>query len=124
MEMEIIVPIVIVFIICLQIVFFIKNLVLMNEYKNIFKCDTPWELERDFETDYVTGIKGKGNKVFESIKESINKYLRSHTGSVIDFHLLIDIVILWKMILIPKLLHLYIVAWLVQWQVLFWDWFH
>ena len=92
MEMEIIVPIVIVFIICLQIVFFIKNLVRMNEYKNIFKCDTPWELERDFETDYVTGIKGKGNKVFESIKESINKYLRSHTGSVIDFHLLKDAV--------------------------------
>ena len=92
MEMEIIVPIVIVFIICLQIVFFIKNLVRMNEYKNIFKCDTPWELERDFETDYVTGIKGKGNKVFESIKESINKYLGSHTGSVIDFHLLKDAV--------------------------------
>ena len=39
MEMGIIVPIVIVFIICLQIVFFIKNLVRMNEYKNIFKCD-------------------------------------------------------------------------------------
>ena len=92
MEMGIIVPIVIVFIICLQIVFFIKNLVRMIEYKNIFKCDTPWELERDFETDYVTGIKGKGNKVFESIKESINKYLGSHTGSVIDFHLLKDAV--------------------------------
>lgn len=62
----------------------------MNEYKNIFKCDTPWELERDYETDYVTGIRGKGNSVFESIKESINKYLGSHTGSVIDFHLLKD----------------------------------
>lgn len=92
MEMEIIVPIVIVFIICLQIVFFIKNHMRMNEYKNIFKCDTPWELERDYETDYVTGIRGKGNKVFESIKESINKYLGSHTGSVIDFHLLKDAV--------------------------------
>ena len=92
MEMGIIVPIVIVFIICLQIVFFIKNHMRMNEYKNIFKCDTPWELERDYETDYVTGIRGKGNKVFESIKESINKYLGSHTGSVIDFHLLKDAV--------------------------------
>ena len=90
--MDIIVPIVIAFIICLQIVFFIKNFVRMNEYKSIFKCDTPWELERDLETDYVTGIKGKGNKVFESIKESINKYLGSHTGSVIDFHLLKDAV--------------------------------
>lgn len=90
--MDIIVPIVIAFIICMQIVFFIKNLLRMNEYKNIFKCDTPWELERDYETDYVTGIRGKGNIVFESIKESINKYLGSHTGSVIDFHLLKDAV--------------------------------
>ena len=40
----------------------------MNEFSNIFQCDTPWELERDFESDYVTGIKGKGNEVFESIK--------------------------------------------------------
>lgn len=90
--MNIIVPIVIVIIICAQIIFFIKNLKRMNEYSNIFTCDTPWELERDYETDYVTGIRGKGNKVFESIKESINKYLGSHTGSVIDFHLLKDAV--------------------------------
>ena len=88
--MDIIVPLVIAAIICIQIMFFIKNLIRMNEYSNIFKCETPWELERDFETDYVTGIKGKGNKVFESIKESINKYLGSHSGSVIDFHLLKD----------------------------------
>ena len=88
--MDIIVPIVIAVIICIQFIFFIKNLIRMNEYSNIFKCETPWELDRDFETDYVTGIKGKGNKVFESIKESINKYLGSHTGSVIDFHLLKD----------------------------------
>lgn len=90
--MDIIVPIVIAVIICVQIIFFIKNLIRMNEYSNIFKCYTPWELERDYETDYVTGIRGKGNKVFESIKESINKYLGSHTGSVIDFHLLKDAV--------------------------------
>ena len=90
--MDIIVPIVIAIIICIQIVFFIKNINRMNEFSNIFKCDTPWELERDFESDYVTGIKGKGNEVFESIKESINKYLGSHTGSVIDFHLLKDAV--------------------------------
>ena len=88
--MDIIVPIVIAVIICIQFIFFIKNLIRMNEYSNIFKCETPWELERDFETDYVTGIRGKGNNVFESIKESINKYLGSHTGSVIDFHLLKD----------------------------------
>lgn len=88
--MNIIVPLVIAVIICIQIMFFIKNLIRMNEYSNIFKCEIPWELERDFETDYVTGIKGKGNKVFESIKESINKYLGSHTGAVIDFHLLKD----------------------------------
>ena len=86
--MDIIVPIVIAVIICIQFIFFIKNLIRMNEYSNIFKCETPWELERDFETDYVTGIRGKGNNVFESIKESINQYLGSHTGSVIDFHLL------------------------------------
>ena len=88
--MNIIVPLVIAVIICIQIMFFIKNLIRMNEYSNIFKCEIPWELERDFVTDYVTGIKGKGNKVFESIKESINKYLGSHTGAVIDFHLLKD----------------------------------
>ena len=90
--MDIIVPIVIAIIICIQIVFFIKNINRMNEFSNIFQCDTPWELERDFESDYVTGIKGKGNEVFESIKKSINKYLGSHTGSVIDFHLLKDAV--------------------------------
>lgn len=90
--MDKIVPIVIVLIICVQIVLFIKNLMRMNEYKNIFKCDTPWELERDYDTDYVIGIRGMGNSVFESIKESINKYLGSHSGSVIDFHLLKDAV--------------------------------
>ncbi len=90
--MDRIVPVVIVLIICVQIVLFIKNLIRMNEYKNIFKCDTPWELERDYDTDYVVGIRGMGNSVFESIKESINKYLGSHSGSVIDFHLLKDAV--------------------------------
>lgn len=88
--MDIIVPIVIAVIIGAQIIFFIKNLVRMNEFSNIFTCDIPWELERDFDSNYVTGIRGKGNNVFESIKESINKYLGSHTGSVIDFHLLKD----------------------------------
>lgn len=90
--MDILVPIVILIIICTQIIFFIKNIVRMNEYKDIFNCKTPWELDRDFDTDFVTGIKGQGNNVFESIKKSINKYLGSHTGAVIDFNLLKDAV--------------------------------
>ena len=82
--MDIIVPIVIAIIICIQFVFFIKNINRMNEFSNIFQCDTPWELERDFESDYVTGIKGKGNEVFESIKKSINKYLGTTGNTIVN----------------------------------------
>lgn len=90
--MDIIVPIIIVCIICIQIVFFIKNLNRMHEYRDIFKCKTLWEIEKDIDTEFVIGIKGKGNDVFESIKVSINKYLENNSGSVIDFHLLKDTV--------------------------------
>lgn len=68
----------------------------MREYKEIFKgCS--WGITYNPETHFVSGIyghrnNGRGNKVFESIKDSINKYLESNSGSVIDFSLLKDAV--------------------------------
>lgn len=90
--MSAIVPIIVIAIIALQIYFFRKNRVRMQEYRDIFEEDTSWGIEHDPETGFVSGIKGRGNGTFDSIKESINKYLRSNAGSVIDFHLLKDAV--------------------------------
>ena len=62
----------------------------MNEFKNIFKENKSWILSYDSETNFVNGISGKGNKVFDAIVHSINKYLGSSSGSVIDYGVLKD----------------------------------
>lgn len=90
--MSFIVPIIVFFIVCLQVYFFIMNVYRMKEYKEIFEHESSWEIEHSSETGFVSGISGDGNNVFESIKESISKYLGSNSGSVIDFHLLKDAV--------------------------------
>ena len=87
-----IVLIIVFVIIALQIYFFIKNVLRMQEYKKIFKDEKSWKVDHDSETKFVKGIKGKGNKVFVSIKDSINKYLGNNSGSVIEFSLLKDAV--------------------------------
>lgn len=87
---EIFVVIIVLVIIVLQGYFFYKNLRRMREYKDIFSKPDSWEITHDAETDFVSGIDGEGNDVFVSIKNSMNKYLGSATGSVIDFSLLKD----------------------------------
>lgn len=62
----------------------------MQEYKNIFAKSESWTLTKDPVTNFVNGIVGNGNGVFDSIKDSINQYLRNSVGSVIDFQLLKD----------------------------------
>lgn len=64
----------------------------MKEYVDIFSREKTWSIEHNSETGFVSGIGGIGNEVFESIKESINKYLKNNSGSVIDFSLLKDAV--------------------------------
>lgn len=88
-----IVPVIIITIVCIQVFFFVKNLLRMREFSGIFanKFNT-WRLRRDSETNMVDGIYGDGNKIFKSIINSINKYLGNNTGSVIDFGLLKDAV--------------------------------
>lgn len=90
--MSVIVPIIVIFIIIAQICFFIKNIERMNEYSRIFEEDESWGINHNIETGFVSGIRGQGNDVFESIKDSINKYLSNNSGSVIDFQLLKDAV--------------------------------
>ena len=90
--MSLIVPIIVTTIIVLQIFFFMKNVLRMRDYKKIFTEDNSWGISHNPETNFVSGIYGRGNKVFESIKDSINKYLENNSGSVIDFSLLKDAV--------------------------------
>lgn len=90
--MSLIVLIIVAFIIALQIFFFVKNVLRMIEYKQIFAEESSWGIAHNSETKFVSGIYGRGNKIFESIKESINKYLENNSGSVIDFTLLKDAV--------------------------------
>lgn len=90
--MDIAVPIIIVCIVAVQGFFFWKNLQRMKEFKDIFSGVDSWVIRRDSESGFVNAIGGEGNSTFQSIRESINKYLRSHTGSVIDFGLLKDAV--------------------------------
>lgn len=87
-----IVPIIVLAIIALQIYFFIRNVLRMREYKQIFSEEKSWGIAHNTETNFVSGIYGKGNGVFTSIKDSINKYLGNNSGSVIDFSLLKDAV--------------------------------
>ncbi len=90
--MSVIVPIIVIIIILAQIYFFTKNIKRMNEYKRIFEKEESWGINHNIETGFVSGIRGEGNAVFESIKDSINKYLGNNSGSVIDFQLLKDAV--------------------------------
>ena len=90
--MSLLVPFIVVVIIALQIFFFVKNVLRMREYKQIFSEESSWGIAHNPETKFVSGIYGRGNKVFESIKDSINKYLENNSGSVIDFSLLKDAV--------------------------------
>ena len=64
----------------------------MKQFGKIFASDTSWRLRRNTETTLVDGVYGVGNFIFESIKNSINKYLGNNSGSVIDFGLLKDAV--------------------------------
>ena len=84
------VAIIILSVILVQIVFFAQNRARMNEFKNIFNDNKSWTLSYDSETNFVNGISGKGNKVFDAIVHSINKYLGSSSGSVIDYGVLKD----------------------------------
>lgn len=90
--MHIIVPIIIVVIICVQIFFFRKNLLRMKDFSKIFIAESSWGLRRNHETGFVNGVYGIGNSIFDSIKDSINKYLGHNSGSVIEFNLLKDAV--------------------------------
>ena len=87
-----IVPIIVGVIILFQIFFFVKNVLRMKEYKQIFEDESSWAIDHNTDTGFVSGIRGVGNNVFSSIKESINKYLGNNSGSVIDFQLLKDAV--------------------------------
>lgn len=82
---ETIVIFIVLVIIALQIYFFRKNVLRMREYKEIFGKEKTWGIAHNAETNFVSGIYGKGNRVFTSIKDSINKYLGNNSGSVIDF---------------------------------------
>lgn len=90
--MAYIVIIIVLSIIALQVYFFRKNVLRMKEYKDIFEDASSWSIVYNEETDFVTGINGQGNSIFESIRDSINKYLENNSGSVIDFNLLKDTV--------------------------------
>ena len=90
--MTVLVILIVVAIIALQIFFFNKNVLRMKEYKEIFVEESSWGIAYNPDTKFVSGIYGSGNKVFESIKDSINKYLENNSGSVIDFSLLKDAV--------------------------------
>lgn len=90
--MSFLVPIIVAAIIALQIFLFRKNVLRMKEYKEIFKEEESWNIVKDTNTNFVLGISGTGNEVFMSIRNSINKYLRNNSGSVIDFSLLKDTV--------------------------------
>lgn len=90
--MQTLVQIIIVVIICIQIFFFVKNLLRMNQFSKIFSEESSWRLRRNEETKLVDGVYGAGNTIFDSIKKSINKYLGNNSGSVIDFNILKDAV--------------------------------
>lgn len=88
--MHALVPIIIITIVCIQVFFFVKNLLRMKQFSIIFSEEDSWCLRRNNETGLVDGVNGSGNSIFESIVNSINKYLGNNSGSVIDFGLLKD----------------------------------
>lgn len=90
--MKFIVPIIVLGIIMLQFYFYVKNLKRMHQFRDIFMKKDTWGISHDGESGFVKGIYGKGNIIFSSIKNSINKYLNNSVGSVIDYNLLKDAV--------------------------------
>lgn len=66
--MSLLVLIIVAFIIALQIFFFVKNVLRMQEYKQIFAEESSWGIAHNPETKFVSGIYGQGNNIFESIK--------------------------------------------------------
>lgn len=89
--MNIVVPIIVIAIICLQIYFFARNIMRMNIFGSVFDKKRSWDVSKNAQ-GFVNGIEGEGNSVFLSIKGSINEYLGPNAGSVIDFQLLKDAV--------------------------------
>ena len=87
-----IVPVIVLGIIMLQFYFYVKNLKRMHQFRDIFMKKDTWGISHDGESGFVKGIYGKGNIIFSSIKNSINKYLNNSVGSVIDYNLLKDAV--------------------------------
>jgi hypothetical protein len=66
------VGIVVLIIILLQLYFFIKNLKRMHEFRDIFSHGNSWQVTKDSDTDFVSGINGAGNSVYKAIENSIN----------------------------------------------------
>lgn len=90
--MHALVTVIIIVIICIQVFFFVKNLLRMNQFSKIFSEEHSWSIRKNIQTGLVDGVDGSGNIIFDSIKDSINKYLGNNSGSVIDFGLLKDAV--------------------------------
>lgn len=90
--MKYVVPIIVLFIIGLQVYFYVKNLRRMQQFRDIFARKSSWGIAHDGATGFVKGIYGQGNSIFSSITDSINRYLNNSVGSVIDYSLLKDAV--------------------------------
>lgn len=89
---NIVITIVIV-VIVFQLFFFVKNILRMIQFKNIFSENNTWRPRQDPNTELINGIYGGDkNPIFKSIHSSINEYLENCAGSVIDFGLLKDAV--------------------------------
>ena len=71
--MSLVVPIIVAVIVVIQLFFFAKNVQRMIEYKKIFAEEKSWGIAHNSETNFVSGIYGKGNKVFISIKDLFSK---------------------------------------------------
>lgn len=84
-----IVAAVVLLVIILQVRSFLSNRKAMKKFGNIFLDDTSWGIEND-SYGLVSGISGKGNDVFNTIKDNINKYLGNSKGAVIDYNILKD----------------------------------
>lgn len=87
--MHILVIVFVIVIVALQITAFIFNFLKMRLFRNIFRYNYSWRLFTN-DDEIVAGINGDGNKIFQSIIASINKYLSKNAGGVIDFALLKD----------------------------------
>lgn len=80
----------IVAIIALQIYSYVKNLLRIREFNNIFNNINSCSVV--YEQGLLNGISGRGKATFNSIITTINKYLSHNTGAAIEFGLLKDTV--------------------------------